>query len=96
MRSERVLFVDDGTYKMRSMDEFDGLGNYRSTDVDGTLESSQNRTTFVNTNHLRFTYTGLPGQSYVPIDWQAPWILGNFNLRSTEEGGSRRPLSSAR
>lgn len=87
MRSERVLFVDDGTYKMRSMDEFDGLGNYRSTDVDGTLESSQNRTTFVNTNHLRFTYTGLPGQSYVPIDWQAPWILGNFNLRSTEEGG---------
>jgi RHS repeat-associated protein len=87
VRSERTLFLDDSTYKIRSMTDFDGLGSYRTTEVDGTLESSQKRTTFVDTNFLRGTYTGLPGQSYDPIDRLEPWILGNFRLRSTEEGG---------
>ncbi|MEO8218336.1 MAG: NBR1-Ig-like domain-containing protein [Acidobacteriota bacterium] len=82
--AQRTNYDDDGAkYVAQSSLDYDGLGHYRKTEVDGNLDATGNqKTTFVNYNPGSGT---APGPITIPSA-SAPWLLETFDSRWTEDG----------
>lgn len=93
--SEKTVFHDDaGKFAQSTRTNFDGVGNYRQTDLSGTFGVGDSRSSFTNTNPARGTYVldpatnstaGSIGFSQWPTGTN--WVLGTSKEASVTEGG---------
>lgn len=93
--SEKTVFHDDaGRFAQSTRSNFDGVGNYRQTDLSGTFGAGDSRSSFTNTNPARGTYVldpatnstaGSIGFSQWPTGTN--WVLGTSKEASVTEGG---------
>ena len=88
--SERTVFHDDSDrYITVDRSGFDGLGNYRTTIVDGNFPGPGERTTFTNHNpgHDLVLIDNVIQDGYEMWDPGTSWVLGKFTDREVDEAG---------
>ena len=88
--SERTVFHDDSDrYITVDRSGFDGLGNYRTTVVDGNFPGPGERTTFTNHNpgHDLVLIDNVIQDGYEMWDPGTSWVLGKFTDREVDEAG---------
>lgn len=84
MISERTVYQTDGSrWKKVDSSEWDGLGHFRKTTTSSNFVPDHDRTVETNFNPGQETYPG----TWTEFDPTAPWILGTFDWRKTQENG---------
>jgi RHS repeat-associated protein len=89
--NNRTVFEDDlqggvARFADTARTEFDGVGNFRKVTLTGNFTAGDDRSTVTQFNPELVTW---PNASYNLIDWNDPWILGDYDsITSTEGTGS--------
>jgi YD repeat-containing protein len=87
---ERTTFTDDGTVADVNYSDFDGLGQYRVTETDGTFSSGNVRKSEIKYNSSVGTYKlGSDGSrlaGFTMIGSAKPWVLHTYDGTVETEG----------
>lgn len=81
---------EDGATSDTTYSDFDGLGHYRQTVIDGSITGGAARTLFTNFNPSAHTFTvnsdsSITGGFVMPAS-SAPWVLGTYTYTTATEG----------
>ena len=86
LASQRTVFNDDtaGTYADEDLSDFDGLGHYRSRQLNGNFPGTNLRSSYTAFNPSTGTY----GQAgYVPWPSGSPWVINTHLFHWDNENG---------
>jgi RHS repeat-associated protein len=86
LASQRTVFNDDtaGTYADEDLSDFDGLGHYRSQQMNGNFPGNNLRSSYTAFNPSTGTY----GQvGYTPWPTGSPWVIGTHLFAWDSEAG---------
>ncbi len=88
--AERTVYEDDGGMTADlTRSDFDGLGNYRTSQTGGGFPGSNVRIRHSYFNPGQGTYTGDPAtSSFTMVPVSSPWVLGTFPYAWDAEGGA--------
>jgi RHS repeat-associated protein len=88
----RTVYEDDGTYAGAVSSQFDGVGHYRSQDMEGSFPGSNVRHHFGNANPAQGTYVvnaaANTASGFTPVPSSSPWVLETMSYTLDTENGA--------